>query len=455
MKALVFERNLPRFAASRIASAFGSGRGAGIGPLQLLDVDPPELPGDGWHRLRPVLSGICGSDLATLDGRSSRYFEDIVSFPFVPGHEVVGILENGGVDHTGAILEPGTRAVLEPVLGCAPRHIDPSCPACATGQTGLCSNLAFGDLSPGLQTGFCADTGGGWSTAGLVAHASQLHAVPDSFTDEDAVVVEPTACGVHAALAAAVSQGDTVAVLGAGTLGLVTIAALVHLVQPATDCTVLVGAKYAHQRQAAETLGATTVVPPAQLPRAVRRQAGSLVLAGRLTGGADVVFDCVGSAESLTQALAMVRARGKVVLVGMPGKVHVDLAPLWHREIELIGAYAYGVEHPHPESSGEGHTTRKRAGRNSDKSSAKRTTNGTPEPAPRSFELAMDVVGATKLGTLVSATYPLDRYEEAVAHAGAAGRRGAVKVAFDLRNRSLRHRDQRDRNLSNRKGPTR
>ena len=88
MKALVFERNLPRFAASRVASVFGSGRGAAIGPLQLLDVDPPELPGEGWYRLRPVLSGICGSDLATLDGRSSRYFEDIVSFPFVPGHEI-------------------------------------------------------------------------------------------------------------------------------------------------------------------------------------------------------------------------------------------------------------------------------------------------------------------------------------------------------------------------------
>ena len=90
MKALVFERNLPRFAASRVASLLGSGRGAGIGPLQLLDAEPPELPGDDWFHLRPLLSGICGSDLATLDGRSSRYFEDMVSFPFVPGHEVVG-----------------------------------------------------------------------------------------------------------------------------------------------------------------------------------------------------------------------------------------------------------------------------------------------------------------------------------------------------------------------------
>jgi threonine dehydrogenase-like Zn-dependent dehydrogenase len=419
MKALVFERNLPRFAASRVASVFGSGRGAGIGPLQLLDVDPPDLPGDAWYRLRPVLSGICGSDLATLDGRSSRYFEDIVSFPFVPGHEVVGILEEGGVDHAGASLEPGTRAVIEPVLGCAPRHIEPHCPACARGQNGLCGNLALGDLAPGLQTGFCADTGGGWSTAGLVAHAGQLYAVPDSFSDEDAVVIEPTACAVHAALGASITAGDTVAVLGAGTLGLATVAALVEVVRPTTPCVVLVGAKHSHQRDLAEKLGADTVVPPDQLPRAVRRESASLVLAGRLTGGADVVFDCVGSAESLTQAMAMVRPRGRVVLVGMPGKLHVDLAPLWHREIQLVGAYAYGVENTGPASSTD--------------QAAEPVT-----PTRRTFAVAMDVVAAAGLGSLVSATYPLDRYEEAVAHAGAAGRRGAVKVAFDLRNRKGR-----------------
>jgi len=137
--------------------------------------------------LRPLLSGICGSDLATLDGRSSRYFEDMVSFPFVPGHEVVGVLDEGGTDHAGRRMEPGARAVIEPVLGCVPRGIRPPCPRCAEGHTGLCGNVAFGDLEPGLQTGFCADTGGGWSQAGLVAHASQLHAVPESLSDEDAV----------------------------------------------------------------------------------------------------------------------------------------------------------------------------------------------------------------------------------------------------------------------------
>ncbi len=406
MKALVFERNLPRFAASRVASMFGSGRGAGVGPLQLLDATPPDLPADDWFYLRPLLSGICGSDLATLDGRSSRYFEELVSVPFVPGHEVVGVLDQGGIDHAGHALDPGARAVIEPVLGCAPRAIRPLCPRCAEGQTGLCGHVAFGSLEPGLQTGFCADTGGGWSTAALVAHTSQLHRVPEGFSDEEAVVIEPTACAVHAVLSAGVEAGDVVAVVGAGTLGLATVAALHHIVRPAHECTVMVGAKHPHQRQMAEELGADTVAAPGQLARSVRRRAGSLVLAGRLTDGADVVFDCVGSSETLAQSLAMVRPRGRVVLVGMPGKVSVDLAPLWHRELTLVGAYAYGIEAP-PVATGPG----------------------------RTFELAIDLVAAARLGSLVSATYPLERYEEAIAHAGAAGRRGAVKVAFDLRNR--------------------
>jgi threonine dehydrogenase-like Zn-dependent dehydrogenase len=417
MKALVFERNLPRYAASRVASMLGSGRGAGIGPLQLLDAVAPALPGADWFHLRPLLSGICGSDLATLDGRSSRYFEDLVSFPFVPGHEVVGVLDTDGLDHAGRPLPAGTRAVIEPVLGCAPRHIVPPCPYCATGHTGLCGNVAFGDLAPGLQTGFCTDTGGGWSTADLAVHTSQLHAVPESFSDEDAVIVEPTACAVHAVLSAAVEPGEVVAVIGAGTLGLATVAALRHLADPDAECRVLVGAKHGHQRELAESLGADITVPPDQLDRAVRRQAGSLVVGGRLTDGADVVFDCVGSQASITQALSLVRPRGRVVLVGMPGKVSVDLAPLWHRELTLVGAYAYGVEDAVPGGIGDTDVSE----------------DGTDPP--RSFELAMAVVAGAGLGSLVTAAYPLERYEEAIAHAGAAGRRGAVKVAFDLRNR--------------------
>ncbi|MGH9006948.1 MAG: alcohol dehydrogenase catalytic domain-containing protein, partial [Acidimicrobiales bacterium] len=204
MKALLFERSLPRFAASRIASQLGAGRGARVAPLRLVDADPPKLPDPSWHRVSAVLSGICGSDLATIDGRSSRYFEPIVSFPFVPGHEVFGTVEADAVGADGVAIAAGTRVVVQPVLGCRARAIEPPCPSCAGGHTGDCEHTAFGHLAPGLQTGFCADTGGGWSTAGLVAHESQLYVVPDSLSDADAVTVEPVACALHAVLGAGV-----------------------------------------------------------------------------------------------------------------------------------------------------------------------------------------------------------------------------------------------------------
>ncbi len=353
MSTLLFERSMPRFAAARLVSSLGSGRGAGVGPLRLVERAAPPLPAAGWVHVNPVLSGICGSDLATLDGRSSRYFEGIVSFPFVPGHEVVGTVEADTAGAGGAVLAAGSRVVVQPVLGCAARGIEPRCGPCAAGHVGSCGRVAFGHLRPGLQTGFCADTGGGWSSTGLVAHSSQLYGVPDQLSDRDAVTVEPTACAVHAVLGLPLRGGEVVAVIGAGSLGLLVTAALNHLVEsdrcPAPSA-LLVGARYGHQQRLARQLGATDAFSPEQLGRAVRRQSRSLSygavsgLTATLSGGADVVVDCVGSAASIAQSLSIVRPRGTVALVGMPGKLTVDLAPLWHREVHLVGAYAYGTE---------------------------------------------------------------------------------------------------------------
>jgi len=397
MKALLFERSLPKFAAARVASGWRSGSGARVGPLRLTDVDEPDLPAGEWRRVRPRLSGICGSDLQTIDGRASRYFEPLVSFPFIPGHEVVGELDDG------------TRVVLEPVLRCAARGIDPPCAACAAGETNRCRNLAFGHLKPGLQTGYCSGTGGGWGTT-LVAHDTQLHRVPEAFSDQAAVIVEPAACALHGALhggadgsrSATAAGHDTAVVIGAGTLGLCTLAALRRL-RSDID-TLVVVAKHPEQRRLAQELADCTVVEPPELARAVRRRTGSLVLdSGQLTGGASLVFDCVGSSQSLASALSVVEPGGTVVLLGMPGEVKVDLTGLWQREVSIAGAYAYGMEQM-------------------------------PSGPRRTFELAFELVADAGLDRLVSALYPLDRYREAIQHAADAGRRGATKVAFDLRN---------------------
>ncbi len=393
MKALEFSRNIPRYAAARIASSIMPGKGAAHGPLKLKDLDPHTLPGSDWQRIRPRLAGICGSDLATIDGRSSRYFEPIVSFPFVPGHEVVADDANG------------QRVVLEPVLGCVTRGINPVCGACTAGNLGNCERIAFGALDAGLQSGFCCSTGGGWSTF-MVAHPSQLHAVPDAMSDEAAVMVEPTACAVHAAFAAGIDPGAIVGIIGAGTLGLTTLAAVRAYTNPGT---VIVGAKYPFQKKLAQE-GADLVVEPHELVRAVRRTTGSMAIGNQLTSGADVVIDCVGSASSITEAMRMVKPRGRVLVVGMPGSVTVDLTSLWHRETQLVGAYAYGTE---------------------------TLADGTRR---RTFDLAFELVQAARLERLVSASYPLNRYTEAIEHAASAGARSGIKVCFDLRNERERNR---------------
>ena len=174
MKALEFRRNIPRYAAAKLAGSFTPGRGSGVGPMRLVDADLPELPNQDWEIVKPRLSGICGSDLATIDGKSARYFEPLVSFPFTPGHEVVGDLQDG------------TRVVLEPVLGCISRNINPPCTSCASGQIGNCEHTNFGEISPGIQTGSCHDTGGGWAVA-FAAHKSQLHPVKKDLSDEEII----------------------------------------------------------------------------------------------------------------------------------------------------------------------------------------------------------------------------------------------------------------------------
>jgi threonine dehydrogenase-like Zn-dependent dehydrogenase len=376
VKALVFSRKPARFAAAMVAGRLSPGAGAKVGPLALRDIDPPELPGPGWVRVRPRLAGICGSDLATIDGTSSRWFEPLVSFPFTPGHEVVGDLDDD------------RRVVVVPVLSCAARGIHPACRACADGRINHCERLGHGDLEPGLQCGFCESTGGGWSTL-MVAHESQLVAVPDDLSDEAAVLVEPAACAVHAA---SMVIADSVAVIGTGTLGLLTLAAL-RRARP--DAELIATAKHPHQRALAAELGASSVVAPGELDRVVRAKTGSMRLeSGQLTGGIEAVVDCVGSAESIAQALRIAAPGATIHAVGMPGVTTVDLTPLWQREVALKGAYAY--ERP-------------------------------------DFDAAIALVRDLDLGRLVSATYPLKRYEDAIDHAATAGRRGAVKVAFDLR----------------------
>jgi threonine dehydrogenase-like Zn-dependent dehydrogenase len=365
-----------------------------LAPLRLVNRDEPSSPGEGWARVRPRLSGICGSDLATISGHASFYFTSLVSMPFVPGHEVVGDLHEPAGD-----LPAGTRVVLEPVLSCAARGLEP-CTACASGSTGRCDRVTVGHVAPGLQTGYCADTGGGWGSM-FVAHRSQLHPIPDSMPDGTAVLVEPLACAIHAVLRARPEPGASVLVVGAGTVGVLSLIALREFT---TAGPVLVVAKHRRQRELALRLGATEIIDPKDAVTILRRATRAYRLdpergAPYLLGGVDVALDCVGSKSSLDLALRSARAGGRVVLAGMP-RTGADLSPVWFRELEVTGAYATGTE--------------------------------LVEDGPRStFDLAIDLAGEAPLEGMVGAEYPLSRWREALDHAFSAGRLGTVKVAFN------------------------
>jgi threonine dehydrogenase-like Zn-dependent dehydrogenase len=291
--------------------------------------------------------------------------------------------------------------VIEPALGCKVRGVEPMCPRCAEGRPGLCYNVTEGPIEVGLQTGYCADTGGGWGEV-LVAHPSQLHQIPESLSDEAAVLIEPYACCVHAALRGGVTKEDVVVVLGAGTIGLLTVAAIRLFTPPKRLIAV---AKHPTQRELAQKLGADQVIHPADVYQRIRFATGARRLDGidrsLLLGGADITFECVGRADSLSDAVRFTREGGTVVAVGMPGDEKVDWGAIWQRELTVMGAYAYGSE---PKRKGK-----------------------------RTFNLALESAPELHLENLTGPLFGLGEYRDAIAYAMSAGRLGAVKVAFDLR----------------------
>jgi threonine dehydrogenase-like Zn-dependent dehydrogenase len=382
-------RSIPSYAIVRASGGRPDVATSALSMLHLGDVAEPELPARNWVRVMPTLSGICGSDLAAIGGHASLYLDPLTSYPFVPGHEVVGTLDDG------------SRVVIEPALGCAVRGIEPPCARCAEGRPGLCYNVTEGPIEVGLQTGYCAGTGGGWGEV-LVAHPSQLHAVPETLSDEAAVLIEPFACCVHAALRGGAGKDDIVVVAGAGTIGLLTVAAIKLFTPPRRLIAI---AKHPTQRDLARKLGADQVISPSEVFQRVRFATGARRLDGMnrslLLGGADVTFECVGRADSLNDAVRFTREGGKVIVVGMPGEEKVDWAPIWQRELTVMGAYAYGAE---------------------SKKKGKRT-----------FHLALEAAPEVHLETLTGPLFGLGEYRDAIAYAMSAGKLGAVKVAFDLR----------------------
>lgn len=412
MKALVYNLNPLGWAACKLLRPLWPGCiTSGLGGLRYGEVSPPPLPGPEWVLCRTILGGICGTDAAILQQRQrpDSFLQGFTTLPAVLGHENVAV-----VDHTGPAVDAswrGRRVCVEPTLCCRVRGISPPCKPCQAGHLGACENFSasgLGDshLPPGTSIGYCGAVGGSWGQY-FAAHISQLVPLGDGLPDELAILTDPLACGLHAALRPTLGPSQRILVYGGGILGLAVTWAL-----RATGFggRVEVIARHEHQAKLARQLGADDVL---RLPRAkieqyeyIAARTGARVVRARLggvmlSGGYEVVFDCVGSPESVQDSLRWAAGRGQVVLVGTGDGRGADLTAAWFSELKILGAYGRSLESFAGRSIG-------------------------------SYQLTHELMAASAgaLRPLLTHVVPLEDYRHALTLAMDKAGSGSVKVAF-------------------------
>ncbi|HZO76039.1 MAG TPA: alcohol dehydrogenase catalytic domain-containing protein [Ktedonobacteraceae bacterium] len=368
-------------------------------PLSVQNVPRQALPAANWVRVRNRLAGICGSDLhlihadgdlriapAALPGHRRTYL----------GHEVIGeVIEIGENVQKLAI---GDRVVLQYGLHCLSAGVQPPCRSCVAGNYNLCEH---GRL-PGPEP-----IGGGWSEE-MLLHEEQLYRVAPTITDEQAVLIEPAAVALHAILRCPPRPGDHVLIIGAGTIGLLTLQVLKALA-PQVEISVL--ARHSFQVEQATRMGAKHIIYPQDSYASVRQATGAQLFKGipgnrLLLGGFDIIYDTVGHRKTLHHALRWTRSQGTIVLVGLDlHLMKIDLTPIWYREINLIGTLSHGTEH-WPSGS-----------------NTQRSTFSIIEELMENGEIRPE--------QLITHHFALDKYQQALTIAASKAQSRAIKVVFD------------------------
>jgi threonine dehydrogenase-like Zn-dependent dehydrogenase len=387
-------------------------QGLAQAPMRLMDVDDPRCLRPDWVITRPRVTGICGSDAKQvfMDWDESVASPDnpmvgFVSFPQVLGHEVVADVVELGPEAEG--LEVGDRVVLNPWLSCAPRGVEPICPACEHGDYSLCWNFEVGPIAPGIHTGTSSDATGGYAEL-MPAHDSMLFKVPDAVPDELAVFADPFAVSLHSVTRHPPPPGGKVMVYGAGALGTCA-TAILRALHP--DVGVLVVARFDAQADMARRLGAEVIghEPATQVIEEAAAWSGGVLMPGdglpmAYPGGIDVVYDTVGKKETFEVGSRVLRARGTIVKAGVHGPTFWEDTPLYFKELSLVGSNAFGFE----EVEGA-----RRHG------------------IAHYLDLVAD--GRIDLTGMLTHTFPLSEWRDAFATLATQGQTGAIKVAFELR----------------------
>ncbi|CCF82717.1 zinc-dependent alcohol dehydrogenase [Nitrolancea hollandica] len=348
MQALQFTDSIPRYVLSKlIGTGYPAIFWSDLACLRLAEISPPPLPTPEWLRIDTRYGGICGSDLGLILLHSSPSSSPFTSFPFTLGHENVGVVAETGAAVQG--ISVGQRVVVNPLLACAARGFNDPCEMCAQGETNLCQRFREGAIAPGMLIGVCCDTGGSWSPS-FVAHQSQIIPVPDNVSDEAAVLAEPFAVALHAVLRNRPSDDQTVLIVGAGVIGLLTLAAIRAI---GSRARVLITARHPFQVAMAERLGADLIIRPRRgtgLYHQVAEATGARVLKpviGKqiVLGGIDIVYECVGSPSTVDDSLRLTSSGGTMVLVGLAASPRgVDWTPIWLNEVRVHGSFCYADE---------------------------------------------------------------------------------------------------------------
>jgi (R,R)-butanediol dehydrogenase / meso-butanediol dehydrogenase / diacetyl reductase len=343
MQTLQFSVSVPQWMALK-AVGFFNRKPFYKGPLatiKLVDLPEPELPTNEWVRIQTMLCGFCASDLSLIFLKESASASPFTSFPCVIGHEVCGRIAEVGSGATE--LKTGDIVALAPALNCAAREISPSCPACQRGMVANCENYAAGNLAPGMITGLCTDTGGGFAPY-FVAHKSQIFKLPEDTATETGVLIEPLTVGLQSVFGNMPQEKDKVLIIGGGVIGTMVLKAIRGL---AVDCHVTLADPSATAAESAKTAGADTVISDGDLLSNTVRLTGAsrykpMMGPDILMGGFARIYDTVGSPATLNTAMRCLAAGGTLSQVGIWHDVKLDLTPLWLKQQTIKGVYGCG-----------------------------------------------------------------------------------------------------------------
>lgn len=404
MKAIGIDIDIPRIVLTKILARFWKGAYfSALSPLQMFDIPRPKLENPHWVRVRPRLSGICGSDLSELFLHTDMRVYPLAipgqgSGRFYLGHEAVSDVIEVGPAVTQ--IKVGDRVVGEG-SGCLAKEVVPPCRSCAEGNYCRCLNL---------DHPISVASNGAWSQEYLI-HEEALYRLPDALDDEAAVLIEPLACGVRAVLHRPPASGERVLVYGIGTIGLSVLQAARAL---CPDCDITAIVQFPFQDKLARQMGADRTLRTGDLYTQIAKLTNARLHRGPfgtpiLVGGFDVVYDCVGKPFSLENALRWTRAGGAVVLIGVTlSRMKLDLTPVWYREVTLFGTIAHGME-TLPDLDGPERIT--------------------------TFDLTVRWMLEGKIQTdgMLTHLFRLDDYPRAIQTAVDKQNAQSVKVAFDLR----------------------